>query len=98
MSYRERETVKGSLVRKGFLLKDGRTDHWRFIYISQTGKKTSINTKISRGTKYKIITDNLLLQMVKQCKLPKTEFLELVDCPLSREQYEERLRGVGLNI
>ena len=62
MSYRERETVKGSLVRKGFLLKDGRTDHWRFIYISQTGKKTSINTKISRGTKTNtnIIADNIV--------------------------------------
>jgi hypothetical protein len=90
MASKNREIIKESLQRKGFQLKDG--NHMFFIYYSQDGKKTSVHTKMSRGAKYKILTDNLLAQMSKQCKLSKTDFLNLVDCPLTREEYEGRLR------
>lgn len=86
---RDRETIKDALQKKGFRLKDG--DHFYLIYYSQNGKKTSVHTKISRGTKYKTLTDNLLALMSKQCKLPKSDFIGLVDCPLTREAYEEKL-------
>ena len=36
----------------------------------------------------KVIPDNLISQMAKQCKLTKQQFVNLVDCPLSRDQYE----------
>jgi len=89
MAIRDRETIKDALQKKGFKLKNG--DHMFFIYHSINGKKTSVHTKISHGTKYKILTDNLLAQMSKQCKLPKSDFLGLVDCLLTREAYEEKL-------
>lgn len=95
MSSRQREQIKESLKRKGFLEKDG-SDHWRFIYINQQGLKTSVYTKMSRGSKYKTITDNLLGQMSKQCKLPKIDFLNLVDCPLTREEYEIKLQSQNI--
>jgi len=86
---RDRETIKEALQKKGFRLKDG--DHFYFIYYSQNGQKSSVHTKISRGTKYKMLTDNLLALMSKQCKLSKSDFIGLVDCPLTREVYEEKL-------
>ena len=89
---RDRETIKENLQKKGFNLKDG-GDHWRFIYYLQEGKKTSINTKISRGSKYKTLSDNLLALMAKQCKLAKSDFKDLIDCPLSRQGYEDKLKS-----
>jgi hypothetical protein len=34
--------------------------------------------------------------MAKQCFLTNSEFVDLMQCPLSREQYEEILRQKGL--
>ena len=87
---KSRDVIKGSLQNKGFALKSG-ADHFRFIYMTKSGKKTAINTKISHGSKYKMITDNLLAQMSKQCRLSKADFINLIDCPLSRDEYESKL-------
>jgi len=46
----------------------------------------------SHTPKMKDIPDNLLPQMARQCSLNKAQFLELIDCPLSREKYEEILK------
>jgi hypothetical protein len=43
----------------------------------------------------KEIPDNLIGQMAKQCKLSKSDFLKLVDCPLSRQAYEDILKSEG---
>jgi len=94
MASRDRETIKESLQKKGFLLKEG-GDHWRFVYMSIDGRKTSVNTKMSRGTKYKMINDGLLAQMSKQCKLPKADFIEFIDCTLTRDSYEIKLKNQG---
>ncbi|GBU24463.1 hypothetical protein R83H12_01093 [Fibrobacteria bacterium R8-3-H12] len=94
MASRDRETIKESLQKKGFTLKEG-GDHWRFIYMSRDGRKTSVNTKMSRGTKYRMINDGLLAQMSKQCKLQKADFIELIDCTLTRDSYEMKLRNQG---
>lgn len=92
---RDRETIKDSLERKGFNLKSG-GDHFRFNYISKSGFKTPVNTKLSHGTKYKTIYDNILGLMAKQCRLSKSDFLNLIDCPLSRDEYEEKLKKQGV--
>ena len=34
--------------------------------------------------------------MAKQCHLTKSEFLGLIDCPLSREEYENKLYEQGV--
>ena len=43
----------------------------------------------------KEISDGILAQMAKQCRLNKQDFMNLIDCPLSREQYEVRLIEKG---
>ena len=91
---REKKSIEDGLKNKGFKLKEG--DHHRFIYYTIDGnKKSSVITKTSHTPKMKEIPDNLISQMAKQCKLSKSDFLNLVDCPLSRESYEKMLRAEG---
>ncbi len=47
---------------------------------------------MSHGTGKKIIDDYLLGLMAKQCKITKKQFLELIDCPLNRDDYETILQ------
>ena len=44
----------------------------------------------------KEIDDNLLAQMAKQCKLSNADFGLLVECPLSRDEYETKLVAAGV--
>lgn len=36
--------------------------------------------------------------MCKQCHLSKSQFLDLVDCPMTREQYETNLKDAGISL
>jgi hypothetical protein len=90
---REKKSVEDGLKNKGFKLKEG--NHHRFIYYTINGKKSPVITKTSHTPKMKEIPDNLIGQMAKQCKLSKSDFLNLVDCPLSREAYEDILKKEG---
>ena len=87
---REKKSVEAALKAKGFQAKEG--DHHYFVYWTVEGKKTPVFTKTSHGPKPKDISDNLLSLMAHQCRLTKPKFLELVDCPMSREKYEEALQ------
>lgn len=87
---RPKQDVEMALSQKGFTLRE--TNHNYFIYYTMEGKKTAIKTKTSFGRKPKNIVGDLLAQMAKQCRLTTSQFLELVDCPLSRESYEEILK------
>jgi len=89
---RKQAEVERSLINKGFVAGGG--DHNYFFYYSTAGKKTIIRTKTSHGSRE--IDDNLLAQMAKQCKLSNKDFGLLVDCPLSREDYELRLVMQGV--
>ena len=84
---RDPKEVAANLKRKGFTPGEG--DH-TFYRLFVDGKNTGIRTKISHGEKE--IHDGLLAQMAKQTKLVKKEFLELIDCPLTLDQYLELLR------
>ncbi|BAT55392.1 hypothetical protein NOS3756_43790 [Nostoc sp. NIES-3756] len=91
---RQKAKVESALLSKGF--QETQNDHHYFIYFTKDGKKTTAKTKTSHTKKMKDIPDNLLGQMAKQCHLTKTQFLELVDCPLSRDKYEENLQQQGI--
>jgi predicted RNA binding protein YcfA (HicA-like mRNA interferase family) len=88
---RKQDEVEKSLLKKGFLPSNG--DHNFFFYHSKAGKKTIVRTKTSHGGKE--IDDNLMSQMAKQCKLTNKDFALLVDCPLSRDDYEKKLIAGG---
>jgi len=86
---KDRREVEAALLRKGFRQVEG--DHHRFIYWSTDEKKTPVKTKTSHGGGYKTLQDGLLGDMARQCCLTKKDFLNLIDCPLTRDEYEARL-------
>ena len=88
---RKQSDVEKSLLKKGFQAGGG--DHNYFFFHSTAGQKTIVRTKTSHGAKE--IDDNLLAQMAKQCKLTNKEFGLLVECPLSRDEYELKLVAAG---
>ena len=88
---RKQSDVHKSLWAKGFRSKDG--DHNYFHYYSKAGKKTVVFTKTSHGSRE--IDDSLLARMTKQCKLSRSDFDRLIDCPLDRDSYEAKLVVTG---
>ncbi len=88
MAVRAKKDVESALLKKGFQRDYG--DHVWFIYYTQEGKKTTIRTKTSHG-KTKDLGDSLLKAMSRQVRVSKSDFLELLDCPLSQGAYEKLL-------
>lgn len=80
--------VSSSLKKKGF--KEEREGKHINYYFHHNGKDTGIRTWISHGDKE--IRDHLIACMVKQTKLDKAQFLDLVNCPMTEEQYIEILK------
>lgn len=89
---RPRKNVMAALERKGFTASEG--DHTYYIYHTSDGRKTLAKTKVSHSGKD--IADNVLGMMAHQCRLTMPQFRNLVDCPLSREDYEGLLTAKGL--
>ena len=82
----ERDDVVDSLCKKGFSEQDG-GDH-RYFRLMQGGKDTGIFTMVSLGgRKYRTLGNDLVSKMAKQLKLQTKEFVQLVDCTLTGEQY-----------
>lgn len=93
MNPRKRDVVVKALIRKGFQRSD--TDHVKLYYINTAGKKTRVWTKASHGGKQSEISPSNLSKMAKQCKLSGQDFEKLIECPLSREMYEDMLITAG---
>lgn len=92
MANLERDEIEAGLLRKGFAEAPG--DHKYFkLYVD--GKYTGIQTKVSRGKKYKTLGDDLISVMARQLKLTKGQFLDLIRCPLSRDAYLALLEQAG---
>lgn len=89
MNPRKRRSVEMALERKGF--QKNQRDHRKFIYHMDSGEKTAVWTKTSHGSSHKDISPINLGKMAKQCKLDKNDFERLLDCPLSRKEYQARL-------
>ena len=90
MPTRSKLKIEKSLRKKGFVEQPG--DHRFFIYFTSTGKKTGVFTKTSHTPQVKDISDGLFKSMAKQCKLSQNDFCKLIDCPLSRDSYEQLLK------
>lgn len=93
MNPRNRKNVEQVLERKGFT--KNQTDHRKFIYYLLTGEKTAVWTKTSHGSSHSEISSSNQRKMAKQCKLRNKDFDRLLDCPLSREEYQKRLEEGG---
>jgi hypothetical protein len=90
---RAKRDLEAGLVAKGFIQDDN--DHHFFVYWTLDGRKSRARTKTSHTQKRKDIGDNILTQMAQQCKMTKSQFLELVDCPMDRVRYEAVLAERG---
>jgi hypothetical protein len=93
MAQRRRRDIESALEKKGFRRSD--TDHAWFVYFTDDGKKTTARTKTSHGASGTSIGSPLLGMMAKQCGLATGEFLDLVDCPLTRESYQVLIEQRG---
>lgn len=85
---RRTRDVEAGLTGKGF--RQANSHHRFFVYYTIKGKKSRIRTKTSHSGKD--LDSYLIRQMAKQCGLTKADFLKLVDCPLSRPAYEEKVK------
>ncbi len=89
----DREDLRSALTRKGFVEDD--RDH-EYYFFHRMGKKTSVFTKISRGSgKYKVYGDDLVLSVARQLSLTKKELMSFVECTLKEEPYAELLLERG---
>lgn len=84
---RERTAIRKALKAKGFEEESG-GDHWFYVH----AKNQAVFTKVSFGSGYKVYSDELLSRMRRQLRLDTKRQLEsLIDCPMTREAYEEHL-------
>lgn len=88
---RKQREVERSLTAKGFQSREG--DHSYFHYWTKAGKKTAVFTKTSHGNRE--LDDSLIGCMARQCRLSRSDFERLIDCPLDRDGYEAKLVAAG---
>lgn len=83
MMPRAARDLKRVLLKKGFTECPG--DH-EYFFVYRNGLKTTVNTKISRGS-HKDISDGLLKTMMKQIHLNRNDFDRYFDCTMTKEEY-----------
>lgn len=84
-----KKTVR-NLLSKGFVKAHG--DH-QFLEFWYNGKYV-LQTFCSHNNQD--INDYLIIMMKNQCRLEKGDFLDLANCPLSREGYVTKLMERGV--
>jgi tRNA A37 threonylcarbamoyladenosine dehydratase len=89
-----RSAITSALEAKGFALEPKR-DHGYYFYIGEGTKTEPIYTKVSTGSKYRTIGDDLVAKIARQLKLTKPQFANFVNCPLTREAYRTHLIETG---
>ena len=78
--------IRSALLGKGF--RESETHHEMYWFYAGE-RKTSVRTRISHGCNE--YGDSLLSQMATQLKLRRRDLDDLIACPLSGEEYLERL-------
>jgi len=86
----DKRAVEKGLVSKGF--KKSNRGHRYFQYYSHDGKKADARTKTSHSPREKTIDLRRMREMAQQCGLEAREFVDLVQCPLERDDYERLLK------
>ncbi len=83
-----------NLKKKGFVDCEYHSEDHKYLEYTHEGK-VILFTKFSNGSK-KDLDNYLISQMSKQCKLSKSDFADLVNCPLSKDNYIKKLKENGL--
>ncbi len=82
MATRKAREIKEGLTKKGFITVQG--DH-TFLFLFVEGRKSSIRTKISHDQRE--YGDNLLSLVARGLHISKKQLDDLLDCPLSYQDY-----------
>jgi len=90
---RKHREIRSSLASKGFEVEDGRK-HIFLVYVDKEGKTTTARTMLSHGSAGDDISDNLLGRMARQVCLSRGDFMRLIDCPMTREEYDEKISAL----
>ena len=93
MSVLDPKKTYSNLKKKGFVDAENKSvDHKRLELIHNG--RFILTTKISHCNDD--IREPLIRQMSTQCKLSKSDFMDLCKCPLSKEAYLKKLEDLGL--
>ncbi len=89
----KRASLETALLSKGFSHDANKSpDHvWYRLY--DGAKATAVMTKLSHGSGYKDLGDNLVSAISKQMGLTKPELKRYVDCTLSGADYLTLMRA-----
>jgi len=87
----EQKNINRNLPKKGFIKEEGK--HHIYFHHHYNGKATGVHTYMSHGSGHRDIAGNVLSKMKNQLKLDTTnDLVDLVNCPMSKEQYIMILR------
>jgi hypothetical protein len=94
---RDRSEVVAALTTKGFTERtEGKNrDHDTFFFV-HGGLTRAVFTKVSRGSGYRTIGDDLLGKMARLLQLSRGDFNLLIECPLGEAEYVEKLVARGV--
>ena len=81
--------VDAALRRKGFVVREQKR-YRRYFFYTRDGSRSGVSTSMSRGSR-RGIGRRLAGFMASDCKLTNRELDRLIDCSMSREDYEELL-------
>ena len=89
MRPRKNKKVSSDLKAKGFRTtpRGGKRQDHEYLHFYHGNIKTDIFTFVSHGTK--MVSREILKQMATQVHLENNEFEQLLDCPISYQQYIE---------
>ncbi|GAB1352748.1 MAG TPA: hypothetical protein PLK58_11620 [Candidatus Rifleibacterium sp.] len=91
----DKDQIVKSLLKKGFA-EETCKHHRQFFHIFE-GRETGVRTYISHTPSLKVYGDSLLAKMKHQLRLNSKEDLgDFLNCPMSREQYVEKLISYGV--
>jgi hypothetical protein len=85
------EAIDKALTAKGFVSENAR--HHVMYWFYYEGKKSQIRTRISFGEKE--VGAGLISAMARETKLRKCDFLALVECSLSADEYRTKMLTEG---
>ncbi|MGZ9083660.1 MAG: hypothetical protein ACXW3U_16425 [Rhodoplanes sp.] len=84
---RKHREVRSGLAAKGFIVDEQRR-HIIFVYEDLEGRTTTARTLLSHASAGSDISDNLLGRMARQVGLASRDFVRLIDCPMSRNDFD----------
>lgn len=82
-----------NLKKKGFCDAKNKSDDHKYLELFHNNKLV-LYTKLSHGNED--IRNPLIRKMSFQCQLSKSEFIDLANCPLTKEKYFEILKEKDL--